>query len=305
MAIILITGGTGLIGKALGKALLEKGHQVIILTRNTGKTSSDGAGASYAKWDIEKQEIDKEAISTADHIIHLAGAGIGDKRWTRKRKQEIIASRVNSSSFIVNCLKTIPNKIKTVVCASAIGWYGPDPDTGSSFKETDPPATDFLGDTCRQWEESITPVIALGKRLVILRTGIVLSGEGGALKEFVRPLKFGLAAILGKGRQITSWIHIDDLVNMYISAIGENKMKAVYNAVAPEPVSNKKLVLTLARSRKKFFIPVHVPSFILKLVLGEMSTEVLKSATVSSQKIRDTGFDFSYPLIEKALAGIN
>jgi uncharacterized protein (TIGR01777 family) len=136
-----------------------------------------------------------------------------------------------------------------------------------------------------------------------LRTGIVLSGEGGALKEFARPLKFGLATILGNGRQVISWIHIDDLVRLYIVAIGEPSMQGAYNAVAPEPVSNKELVLALAR-RKNFFIPVHIPSFMLRLVLGEMSIEVLKSATVSSEKIRDTGFAFNYPVIDKALDGI-
>jgi uncharacterized protein (TIGR01777 family) len=303
MAIILITGGTGLIGKALSHALLKQGHRIIVLTRETGKRTRDAAGIRYAKWDVGKQEIDQETISIADHIIHLAGAGIADKRWTRNRKREIISSRVNSSSFIVNCLKTIPNKVKTVVSASEIGWYGPGPVTGSFFKETDPPATDFLGDTCRQWENSITPVTDLGKRLVILRTGIVLSGEGGALKEFARPLKFGLATILGNGRQVISWIHIDDLVRLYIVAIGEPSMQGAYNAVAPEPVSNKELVLALAR-RKNFFIPVHIPSFMLRLVLGEMSIEVLKSATVSSEKIRDTGFAFNYPVIDKALDGI-
>ena len=321
MPTIIITGGTGLIGKALGKALLEKGYHVIILSRKPADKSISG-DFSFATWDVEKQAIDKEAIGAADYIIHLAGAGVADKRWTKKRKQEIISSRVDSSKLIVDSLKTIPNKVKAVISSSAIGWYltpnpspqggegglipNPSPQSGEGggvrkFVESDPSANDFLGNTCKLWEESIEPVIQLGKRLVKLRTGIVLSKEGGALKEFIKPLKFGIAAILGSGKQIISWIHINDLVRMFIAAIENEKMNGVYNAVAPNPVSNKELTLQLAKSRHKFFIPVHIPSFILKIVLGEMSLEVLKSATVSCKKIQGMGFVFQFPGIRTAL----
>ncbi|MDZ4806673.1 MAG: TIGR01777 family oxidoreductase [Bacteroidota bacterium] len=303
MATILITGGTGLVGKALGQALLEKGYRVIILSRQVDK-KSETPGLSYATWNVAAQTIDKEAIAKADYIIHLAGAGVADKRWTKKRKQEIVDSRVNSSKLIVDSFKTIPNKVKAVVSASAIGWYGPDPaiPNPKPFTEEAAANDDFLGTTCKLWEESIEPVTQLGIRLVKLRTGIVLSNEGGALKEFLKPLKFGVAAILASGKQIISWIHIDDLVNMYVAAIENENINGVYNAVAPKPVSNKELTLELAKSRKKFFIPIHVPSFILKIMLGEMSTEVLKSATVSSNKIQRSGFDFTYPAIKEALA---
>ena len=303
MATILITGGTGLVGKALGQALLEKGYRVIILSRQVDK-KSETPGLSYATWNVAAQTIDKEAIAKADYIIHLAGAGVADKRWTKKRKQEIVDSRVNSSKLIVDSFKTIPNKVKAVVSASAIGWYGPDPaiPNPKPFTEEAAANDDFLGTTCKLWEESIEPVTQLGIRLVKLRTGIVLSNEGGALKEFLKPLKFGVAAILASGKQIISWIHIDDLVNMYVAAIENENINGVYNAVAPKPVSNKELTLELAKSRKKFFIPIHVPSFILKIMLGEMSTEVLKSATVSTNKIQRSGFDFTYPAIKEALA---
>ncbi len=312
MATILITGGTGLVGKALGQALLEKGYSVIILSRQ-GNKQSGVANLSYASWNVEQQTIDKEAFAKADYIIHLAGAGVADKRWTKIRKQEIVDSRVNSSKLIVDSLKTIPNKVKAVVSASATGWYGagnlipnPSPYGGEGgelrkFEETDSSATDFLGDTCKQWEESIEPVTQSGKRLVKLRIGIVLTKEGGALKEFLKPMKLGIAAILGSGKQIISWIHIDDLVNMFIVAIENESMKGVYNAVAPNPVSNKELMMTLARSRKKFFIPIHVPTFILKMMLGGMSIEVLKSAMVSAEKIQQAGFVFKFPDILSAL----
>ena len=305
MATVLITGGTGLVGKALGHALLEKGYTVIILSRQTNQQSAV-ANLTYAIWDVEEQTIDKEAVTIADYIIHLAGAGVADKRWTKKRKQEIVLSRVESSKLIVESMKTIPNKVKSVISSSAIGWYGPDSviPNPQPFTENDPADDSFLGNTCKKWEESIDAVTQSGIRLVKLRTGIVLSKEGGALKEFIKPLKFGIAAILGNGKQIISWIHINDLVSMFIAAIENENMNGVYNAVAPNPVSNKELTLQLVKSRNKFFIPVHVPSFILKIVLGEMSIEVLKSSTVSCEKIQGTGFTFDFPDIRTALENL-
>ena len=307
MATVLITGGTGLIGKALTNALLEKNYKVIILTRGAVNQHTKTGNLSYAQWDIHNQQIEKEAINSADYIIHLAGAGVADKRWTKKRKQEIVNSRVKSSELIVKALKEIPNNIKAVVSSSAIGWYGADPviPNPKPFREDDPNDNAFLGETCKLWEKSLEPVKKMGKRLIKLRTGIVLSNEGGALKEFKSSLRFGVAAILGNGKQIISWIHIDDLVRLYIAAIEDQNMNGVYNAVAPAPVYNKGLTLQLARIQKSnFFIPVHVPTFVLKMVLGEMSVEVLKSATVSCDKVHYGGFIFLYPSIEAALANL-
>lgn len=311
MKTVLITGGTGMVGRALTKALLEKGYGVIVMGRGGVRDAAlrqapatagrqDNSALSFAKWNVEKQEIDAAAIAKADYIIHLAGAGVADKRWTAKRKQEIVDSRVKSGALLVHSLKSIPNKVKAVISASAIGWYGADT-IARKFEESDRAADDFLGQTCKQWEESIEPVASMGKRLVKLRIGIVLSTEGGALKEFLKPLRFGIASILGSGRQIISWIHIDDLVNMFITAIESEDINGVYNAVAPSPVSNKELILTLAKARNKFYIPVPVPSFVLKMMLGEMSIEILKSATVSSAKAEKTGFSFRYADIKSAL----
>lgn len=307
MATVLITGGTGMIGKALTKALLEKNHDVIVLTRDIEKASGHELRAaskeklSFAEWDINDQKIDENAIAKTDYIIHLAGANLGDKRWTKKRKREIVSSRVDSAKLIVESLRKISNNVKAVISASAIGWYGPDGKNNPGFKETEKTFNDFLGQTCKQWEESISSVTQLGKRLVILRSGIVLSKEGGALPRFITPLRFGLATVLGTGKQIMSWIHIDDLVRMYIMAIENEKLSGVYNAVAPVPVSSKEFALTLARTRNKFFIPVRVPAFVLKIVLGEMSIEVLKSAIVSCDKIQSAGYSFQYPTIITAL----
>ena len=302
MATIIITGGTGLIGKALTHSLLEKKHKVIILSRSEPKDKIPGAG--YAKWDINAGRIDESAIASADCIVHLAGAGVADKRWTAKRKQEIIDSRVKSGELLITSLKEIPNHITTVVASSAIGWYGPDPvvPNPNPFREDAPSSEDFLGETCRKWEQSLEPLARMGKRHVTLRTGIVLAQDGGALKEFRRPLTFGLATILGTGKQVMSWVHIDDIVRLYVAAIENEKMQGIYNAVAPRPVSNKELILQLAKVKKgNFFIPIHVPAFILRMVLGEMSIEVLKSTTVSCDKLHIAGHTFLYPSIDAAL----
>jgi uncharacterized protein (TIGR01777 family) len=300
---ILITGGTGLVGKALTEALIQKGFHVIILTRNPSKQKSSHLNLSYAAWNIEKKTIDKDAFSKADYIIHLAGASVAEKRWTKKRKQEIISSRVDSSRLIVDCLINIPNKVKAVVSASATGWYGPDPEPiQKPFIESDPSAEDFLGTTCRQWEAAIDTVSDLNIRLVKFRIGIVLSNDGGAMNEFKKPLKFGVATILGSGKQVLSWIHIDDLIRIFLFAIDNENLSGIFNATAPQPVTNKQLILQLAeKARGRFFIPIHIPSLFLKIILGEMSVEVLKSFTVSAEKIQQAGFIFQYPEINSAM----
>ena len=306
MATVLITGGTGMIGTALSHALLERNYKVIILSRQKDKKPGN-EHLFYASWDIASQNIDKASIGAADYIVHLAGAGIADRRWSKKRKREIKDSRVKSSELIVKSLSELPNSVKAVVSASAIGWYGADPviPNPKPFREDDPPATGFLGETCREWEASIEPVKALGKRLVKLRTAIVMSNEGGALNEFKKPIRLGVAPILGNGRQVLSWIHIEDLVRLYITAIEDERFSGVYNAVAPSPISNKKFIHQLAGLTKgQFYIPVYVPAFVLRLVLGEMSIEVLKSATVSCDKIHNSGFTFLFPSIDAALQNL-
>jgi uncharacterized protein (TIGR01777 family) len=315
MASVLITGGTGLVGSALSRLLLANGYDVIILSRNPIETASrfdveserrdfrHNGKIFFSKWDIGKKKIDAEAIRAADHIVHLAGAGVAAQRWSEARKKEIVESRTHSSDLLVQTLRDNRNKVRTVLSASAIGWYGPD--KGRAFTEADPSAGDFLGHTCKLWEESIDPMTALGKRLVKLRSGIVLSTKGGALAEFRKPIRLGVAAVLGDGDQVMSWVHIDDLCQAFLHALENIQVNGVYNVVAPLPVDNRTLTLSLARHMNgRRFLKVRVPASFLKTALGEMSTEVLKSARVDGTKLTTTGFHYAFPDIESALTDL-
>ena len=301
MQTVLITGGTGMIGKALTTQFLEKGYKVIVLSRQDKR--SQRLNLSFAKWDVEKGEIDVEALQQANIIVHLAGEGVADKRWTVKRKQAIVDSRVHSGNLLVKALTENKHQVSIFIAASAIGWYGPDTAASleNGFVETDPSDDSYLGNTCKLWEESTAAISGMGIRIVRLRIGIVLNKRGGALAEFLKPAKFALATILGTGKQVVSWIHHQDLCKMMLYAIETLAVKGVYNAVAPNPVTNKKLVLTIAKNKYPIYFPSFVPAFLLKIILGEMSIEVLKSANVSAQKIQAAGFVFDYPTIEEAI----
>jgi uncharacterized protein (TIGR01777 family) len=301
MSTILITGGTGLVGKKLTRYLSEKGHDVIILTRSL-KEKQNTPGIEYALWDVKKQAIDISAVQKADHIMHLAGAGVVDKKWTAAYRKEILESRTLSSKLIVDTLRNHPHRVQSIVSSSAIGWYGEDKQPGFAFTESDPPDEGFLGQTCLQWEQSIEEAGKIGIRVCKLRTGIVLSNDGGALEEFKKPVKMGVAGILGSGKQMVSWIHIDDLCRLFLFAAENVHMQGSYNAVAPNPVNNKKLTLEIAHKMKgSFYVPMHVPVFVLKLILGTRSIEVLKSTTVSCTLLKNEGFTFLYPTIEAGL----
>jgi uncharacterized protein (TIGR01777 family) len=207
--------------------------------------------------------------------------------------------------MIINCLNESNHNVKTFVSASAIGWYGKDEKPlirKEGFVEGDPSADDFLGKTCVLWEAASSRIATFGIRLVRLRTGIVLSNQGGAFERYKAPLKFGIAPILGNGKQVVSWIHIDDLCRMYCEAIENIYLNGNYNAIAPEPSTQKDVIMKLGQQmRNRFFIPVYVPRFAIKLLFGERSIEILKSETVSDKKIKSNGFTFLYPSLESAI----
>lgn len=300
MTKILISGGSGLIGQGLCKKLLEKGYEVGILSRSKKNLKN----ISVFSWDIDQNIIDREAINSCDYIIHLAGVNIGEKRWTAKRKQGIFKSRVLSTNLIFNNLDKQNNKLKAFISSSAIGYYGAITRDGI-FVETDPPASDFLGETCKAWETAAGKFSNIGLRTVIIRSGIVLSKKGSALAKLISLTQKGLGAAFGNGKQYMPWIHIDDLCNIYIKAIEDNKMSGVYNGVSPENISNKSFTKKVAKSlNKKLWLP-NIPSLILKLYLGELAVMILTGTKVSSKKIEKAGYSFLHPTLESALKNPN
>ena len=299
MAKVLITGGTGLIGKALANRLQERGFEVAVLSR----TKNISEEVSFYTWDISKGIIDPEAISTADYIIHLTGVNIGEKRWSRKRKQEILESRINSGQLIYQEVRKQNKKLKAFISASATGYYGsvtvPD-----IFSEPDSPGEDFLGQTCSAWEQVADRFHDAGIRTVKIRTGVVLTRQGGALSKMLVPVKIGFGAALGNGKQYLPWIHMDDLCDIYIRTIEETGMSGAYNAVAPEHITNKEFTQSLAHVLNRNLWVPNIPAFVLKLIFGRMSEIVLHGSRVSSDKIRAAGYKFQYPGIQGALLNL-
>lgn len=296
MATVLITGGTGLVGRHLCKRLQEKGYDVTILSR----TSKKEAAIPTYTWDLDKKEIEKEAIDTANYIIHLAGVNIGDKRWTAKRKQLIIDSRIKTGQLIFSKIKEQSKDLQTFISASAIGYYGTIT-SDKIFTETDQPANDFLGNICGKWEQITDRFKDLGIRTVKIRTGVVLTRQGGALSKMITPVKMGIGSAIGTGSQYLPWIHIDDLCGIYIKAVEDTQMDGAYNAVAPDHKTNKEFTRTLARVLKKPFWFPNVPAITMKLMFGKMSEILLKGSRVSADKIKSTGYNFLFPDLENAM----
>lgn len=296
METILITGASGLIGQKLTPLFLRKGYRVIHLSR----TLPARPAVETFLWDVQKQTIDNDAIQQADYIIHLAGANISDKRWTASRKKEIIDSRVDSLHLLFKSIQRTNKQLKAFVSASATGIYGA-LTTEKIFSEGDPPAEDFLGTTCKLWEGAAETIAKLEIRTVKLRTGIVLSENGGALEKMVKPVKLFVGAPLGSGKQYFPWIHIDDLCEIYLKAIEDNSLYGPYNAVAPEHITNKAFTEHIAHLLKRPLILPNVPSFLLKLAVGELAIAVLEGSRVSCKRIEESGFIFTYNTVDKAL----
>jgi uncharacterized protein (TIGR01777 family) len=285
---VLITGGTGLVGQLLQKKLVNRNFTVQILTR-TPKNDHEFA------WDITKNYIDERVFKNVNYIIHLAGAGIADKKWTVKRKQEIIDSRTKSTKLLLDKVQELKIPLRGFISASAIGYYGAIT-SEKVFTETDIPANDFLGNVCKLWEESVLEFNQIAIPTTIFRLGIVLSKNGGALEKMKTPIISPIAS----GKQYLPWIHIEDLTDMFIFAV-ENNLVGIFNAVAPEEQTSFSFSKLLAKKIKRPFIPIGIPIFILKHLFGELSIILTTGSRISSKKIKDAGFKFSYKNLKKSL----
>lgn len=294
MANILIGGGSGFVGGFLSAALAAKGHQVNHLSRSA---RPDAKYPTY-QWDVSKGTIDEAAVGRADYLINLAGAGIADARWTKKRKALIIQSRTESTRLLANTLEKTGHRPQLYLSASAIGYYG---NSGEQAVDEDSaPGSGFLSESTQAWEASVKSIAALGVPVFINRTGIVLHPAGGAMQKMVIPLHFFVSTYFGNGQQWYSWIHMDDIVGMYVYAI-EQQLTGIYNGVSPHPARNKTIAQQLPKAKGKPALVLPAPEFALKLVLGEMSDTILGSSKVSAEKMLEAGYVFKFPTLKGAL----
>lgn len=293
---ILITGGTGLIGRHLTKILLQKGHKVSYLSRK----KEDIADVKVYLWDIEIGFIENDALKNADYIIHLAGAGIADERWTDKRKQEIVDSRIKPIQLLSKQLEAQKIKLKAFISSSGISYYGID--TGETrLDENSPAGDDFLATCTKMWEAE-TRRLTQADRTVSLRTGVVLSEKGGALAKLVQPIRFGVGSPLGSGKQWMSWIHIDDMCRLYLQAIEDERMRGAYNAVAPTPVRNEEMTKVAAEVLKRPLWLPNVPAFMMKLLFGELAGAVLGGNYIKNKRVsEELSFSYKFPSLKEAL----
>lgn len=287
---ILITGGSGLVGKEITKILESKDYSVAWMSRSPQSQKS-------FLWNVEKQQIEPEAIEWADAIIHLAGTGVAEKRWTPDRKKDILESRTQSTQLLYQTIEKAKKRPSAFISASAVGFYGFN--TGTKLvDESSSAGSDFLAEVVVAWENEVKKMEALDLRTVMLRIGIVLDEVGGALGEMLKP---PVAAPLGSGAQWMSWIHIEDLARMFVFSLEKTTLQGVFNAVAPNPATNQQLTQAAAKAKGKTYLGIGVPGFALKVVLGEMAAMVLGGNRVSSQKIQKAGFVFEFPDLEPAL----
>ncbi|MGO4710388.1 TIGR01777 family oxidoreductase [Chryseobacterium sp. 2TAF14] len=292
--IVLITGASGAIARALSKKI-EKDYTVRFLTRKK-------EAENEFEWDLENNIVEESAFENVSHIIHLAGANISEKRWTEDRKKILISSRVNSAELILNTLKKKNLKLKTFISASGINFYGTKT-TDKIFTENDAPGNDFLSEVVVVWEKAADEFKEqnIAERVVKIRTAVVLSKNEGALAKMMMPIKFGIGSPLGSGKQYMPWIHIDDICAMYEFALKNPEMEGSYNASAPQHTTNENLTKLIANVLNKPLLMPNVPSFILKLIFGELADALLEGSRASSEKIQKAGFEFQFPDLKMAL----
>jgi len=287
---VLITGASGLVGRHLAVLLKLNGYRVLTLGR---KPIGEGSFC----WDPENEYIDSEALNQTDYIVHLAGASIGDKSWSAIRKAEILDSRVKSCELLHRKCQENGIQLKSFVSASAVGYYG----DGAAFTEADPAGNGFLASVCEQWEKAADRFQASGIRTVKIRTGIVLSAEGGILPQMIRPVRLGLGTPLGTGNQYIPWIHIQDLCQLYLLAIQDKSWNGAYNAVAPEAMTNRTFTKALAAFFHKPYWPIPIPGLLIRLVLGERSELLLLGSKVRSTRLAESSYLFKFPDLSSAL----
>ena len=293
---ILITGGSGMIGTRLTALLTARGYRVSHLVRSRRDSSVN----SFI-WNPDRNEIDINALQDVDVIIHLAGKGVADKRWNAQHKKEILSSRTDSVRLLNKTLAKADHHVSTFISASGISYYGLGDPPGNAFVESDPSATDFMARVTVAWEKEVLAISEPAIRKVMIRTGVVLSRTGGALAKLITPVKYFVGAPLGSGKQYTNWIHLDDLCGIYIKAIEDPLMSGAYNAVAPNPVTNKELTREIARVLKRPLWLPPVPGFLVKLIAGEVAEVVLKGGKISSKRIENEGFEFEFREVRPAL----
>ncbi len=296
---VLITGGTGAVGSQLCDFLTEQGIEVSILSRR----KRDNSKYKTYLWDHEAFLIDNNAFTDCDYIIHLAGAGIADKRWTESRKKEILDSRVKSTNFLYKVLSKLDHNVKGIISASAVGYYG-QTTTSKIFKEDDQPGNDFVAHVCKAWEESVNQFKNLGLRTVNLRIGIVLMKEGGALEKMAQLFYWNLGSALGNGKQIIPWIHIMDLNQIILQAIETPEMEGAYNCCAPDPASNAEFSNEIASALGKSIWLPKVPAVALRLILGRRAVLLTEGSSVSAEKILQTNYKFKYQNLRSALMNL-
>lgn len=297
---ILITGATGLIGGEIVKLCHQKNIAVNYLTTSKSKIENNANYQGFY-WNPSKGEIDVDCINGVDAIIHLVGATIA-KRWTKAHKQAIINSRLETTALLHDTVKNNPNNIKQIVSASAIGYY-PDSLTNYYTEDEKQISTSFLGKVVQEWEQTVDTFKTLNITVSKVRIGVVLSKNGGAFPELLKPIKYGVGAAMGSGEQWMSWIHLDDLAAVFLHVL-EHELEGVYNGVAPNPATNKNLTKSVAKQIKRpLFLP-NIPKFVMKFILGEMHILLFESQRVCSKKIEDTGFQFKYVNLDAAIADL-
>ncbi len=294
-----ISGASGLIGQALFKALKNKGHSLTRLVRKHEQAQQEG----FCYWNPYKNEIDAKCLEGHDVVIHLAGAGIADKRWTDERKRLILESRTKGTTLIAKCIAGLSSPPKLFISASATGYYGTLPACRQA-DESCPHGNGFLADVCLQWEQAANPAKEAGIRTVHPRFGVVLSKDGGMLARLLPVFKKGLGGKVGDGRQILSWIGVDDLIGALLHIIEHPEIEGPVNLVAPNPVTNREFTAALAQAVKRpAFLPL--PSFVARLAFGEMAEELLLAgAGIRCMVLHDSGYTFKHTHLKDALADL-